>query len=971
MKITFLGGADEVGASCTLIEIAGKKLLVDAGIRISPKSNKGIESSQLPDLKVISDVGGIDYVLVTHAHTDHTGALPLVMQTYPQVPVLMTRPTEALVRVLQQDAQRIMTSNYEEEGELPLFDEVAVNALMNAIQIVEYNKQVRLAEGLTVTYHVSGHIAGAAMLIFDSVEGTLVMSGDVSKSPQRTVESVKVPRVKADVVVLESTYGGRMHANREAEERRLIESIQRVIERGGKVLIPAFALGRAQEILQIILAYREEINAPVYADGMVRSVCQAYTGFANILPNAMIKAAGDQPLFFRSNIHAVSSTSQRRELASADVPIVVVASSGMLTGGASQFYAQEFAPNERNAIFMTGYQDEEAPGKRLQQLVADRAKGETTVKLGKQTVTVLCEIGTYSLSAHADESELIAIAKAFKPHEVLLVHGDANARHSLASGLRQREMAVSLPRVGTTKEYTFASRPWALANRVSEGKQDRSIDLATLWNELKTQAGSYFDVRELAKMWFGDVNREAEVASHLAIENGVYFSGDWRQRGSFRVNSPEQVERARKQRAIMVAHPSLLGQLIVLRNSSGAVHLGIVKSADVAQFEAIVEGTKGATFAADTLLWALGEWREPRVENEPIRAQLASLTKRANAFKDLLLPIEKRRELFTSAIPIDPATLLPDELPEGATKQDALAAIVLALADDHAEWTPNGLVTKRVLEVEPMEQNEARDLALELIPVEAQVRKVGLNITRKELLLSFDFPSVVQAKYQDVFADIAYRSGWSISVNPVVNQQALIEAVSLILPDSAILRKAPSYFMDKKEVAADIGGLFDSHELTEKYRELTGFRLRLPGAPVVTQEDSAPTGTLWEINAAYKSIRDALEPFGLYKTSLKNNEIVLAFISPQVAKRHEQIIARLSEETGYRMSIHPHPNQQEMLSIVRRYTMQKGWQISKSPGIRTDELSISLQLATVISEQEIANYVAFVNEKTGYRLVLG
>jgi hypothetical protein len=704
---------------------------------------------------------------------------------------------------------------------------------------------------------------------------------------------------------------------------------------------------------------------------MVRSVCQAYSTFTDILPSAMVKAAGEQNLFFRSNIHAVTNMAQRRELAESNTPMIVVASSGMLTGGASQFYAQYFAPDERNAIFLTGYQDEEAPGKRLQQLVADRAKGETTVKLGKQTVNVLCEIGTYSLSAHADESELIAIAKAFKPHEVLLVHGEASARHSLASGLRQREMAVSLPRVGTTKEYTFAARPWALANRVSVGKQDKAIDLAALWNELKGQAGSYFDVRELAQMWFGDANREAEVASHLAIENGVYFSGDWRQRGSFRVNSPEQVERAQKQRAIIAAHPTLLGQLVVLRTLQGTVHLGIVKNADVASYEAIVEGTKGATYSADTLLWALGEWREPRSEKEPVRAQLAALTKRANAFKETLLPIEKRRQLFQSGEPIDPATLLTDDLPEGATQQDALAAIVLALADDHAEWTPQGLVTKRVLEVEPMEQNEARELAMALVPNEARLRKVGLNIARKELLLSFDFPSVAQSTYQDIFDDIAQKSGWSVSVNPVVNQQALIEAVSLVLPETAILRKSPSYFMDKKEVVADVGGKFDAHELMDNYRLMTGFRLRLPNmqsAP--SDDDSAPTGTLWEINAAYKAIRDALEPFGLYKTSLKNREIVLSFVSPQVGSRHQAIIARLSEETGYPMSIHPHPNQQEMLTMVRRFLVQKGWQVAKGPGIHTNDSTISMQLGTVISEDEQATFEAFVLEKTGYKLVL-
>ena len=198
MKLTFLGGADEVGASCTLIEIANKLILVDAGIRISPKTSRGIQNDQLPDLYPISEVGGPDYILVTHAHTDHTGALPLILERYPNVPVLMTQPTMALVTVLQRDAQRIMKSRQEEEGELPLFDEISVQRLMDAIQLVQFDQPIRLGDGLQVTYRVAGHIAGAAMLVFESAEGTLVMSGDISQSDQRTVLSVQVPNIKAD-----------------------------------------------------------------------------------------------------------------------------------------------------------------------------------------------------------------------------------------------------------------------------------------------------------------------------------------------------------------------------------------------------------------------------------------------------------------------------------------------------------------------------------------------------------------------------------------------------------------------------------------------------------------------------------------------------------------------------------------------------------------------------------------------------
>lgn len=423
-----------------------------------------------------------------HAYTDHTGALPLVVEQYPHVPVLATQPTIELVRVLQADAQRIMKTRQEEEGELPLFDEIAVGRLMDAFQVAPINQVIYLGEGLQVTYHISGHIVGAAMLVFESEEGTLVMSGDLSLTPQRAVEQAALPKIKADALVLESTYGGKLHANRLAEEKRLVETLREVIARGGKALIPAFALGRAQEVLQIILANQEKIEAPVYADGMVRSVCRAYNRFADWLPLATVKAAKDNSLFFRDNIRPVLSSAQREEIARSEGAAVIVASSGMLTGGPSAVYARHLAGDARNAIFLTGYQDEEAPGRFLQRMVKDRQAGEEVAfNLDGGTVTLRCELGTYSLSAHADEGELVTVAEALGASEVALVHGDPTARHSLAAKLRQREKLVRLPVSGQVLDFDFGRRQW----RVGSGSHSEGIDPAAMWELLKGQSGQF------------------------------------------------------------------------------------------------------------------------------------------------------------------------------------------------------------------------------------------------------------------------------------------------------------------------------------------------------------------------------------------------------------------------------------------------------------------------------------------------
>src|SRR5579859_7896308 len=200
IRLTFLGGADEVGASSTLIEIAGRRLLVDAGIRISNKTSRGLKADQLPDLRRISEAGGIDALLVTHAHTDHTGALPLVTEHYPAIPVFATRPSLELIRVLQADSLRIMSTRSEQEGELPLFDALAVERLLNLCQPVEFLQSIQLGDGLKVTYYPAGHIIGAASLVIESAEGTIVMSGDLSLTPQRAVVAAQPPRVNADAL---------------------------------------------------------------------------------------------------------------------------------------------------------------------------------------------------------------------------------------------------------------------------------------------------------------------------------------------------------------------------------------------------------------------------------------------------------------------------------------------------------------------------------------------------------------------------------------------------------------------------------------------------------------------------------------------------------------------------------------------------------------------------------------------------
>ncbi|TVR22822.1 MAG: MBL fold metallo-hydrolase [Anaerolineaceae bacterium] len=979
MRLTFLGGADEVGASSTLVEIAGKRLLIDAGIRISPRSNRGIQNDQLPDLQRITEAGGPDVILVTHAHTDHTGALPLVMEQYPHVPVMATRPTQVLTRILQKDAQRIMKTRQDEEGELPIFDEVASDRLMAAFQTVEFHQAVKLGEALQVTFHPAGHIAGAAMLVIESEEGTLVMTGDVSLNDQRAVVSAAIPNIKADALVMESTYGGKLHANRDAEEKRLIESLKAVTDNGGKALIPAFALGRSQEILQIILAYRDVFDAPVYVDGMVRSVCQGYATFDDLLPRSTVRSAGEDPLFFRKKVRPVTSAAMREQVANSDEPCVIVASSGMLTGGASVAYAKQMAPHSRNAIFLTGYQDEEAPGRRLQEMLrkrqsADQTGESVTIKIDGKPVSVRCHVDTYSLSAHADEMELVNMAETFGAEAIMLVHGDHGARHSVASALRQRGHRVITPKIGQTKQFGFPKRPWALAGgQKAGGTQTAALDPAALWEALKGEAGNFYSARELAQMWWGDATRAREVQT--ALEGDIYFAADWRRRDHFQVRTPEQVARKRRQLALMMAYPDLVGSLVALRDSNERLRLGVVVSAGDDYFEAEVAGAKGRQYPADALLWVFGKW-EGYESGKGIRGQVSELLKKARPYADTLLPFARRQKLVAAGAAVMPPDLLPPVLPDDLTELEALVALVAALAGDGATLEAGGLLPHRAREGEPLEQNQARDVVLSTFPPDARLRKVGMDVHRRRLLLTVDFPDYAARVHGDLIEDLEDQTGWNLRLNTGVNQQALGEAVHELLPAGAMVVKGPSFYMDKREVGVELSGVDDLPALQAAYHDLTGYRLITSGtgesgdAPAISARPTT-TRERMEINAAYGLIRAALDPFGLYKVGLKQDAIVLTFISPQIGERHTQAITRLAEQTGYPLRVHPHPNQQKILQIANQYLREAGWVARKGPGIHTDRGAVSVTLASAPDSDALEAVCARFVEQTGYALEIG
>ncbi|MCD6323678.1 MAG: MBL fold metallo-hydrolase [Desulfurococcales archaeon] len=392
MQLKVLGGGHEVGRAAIAVGSKGRYILMDYGVNFSEE-----DIPQLPDHIKPSE---LEAVAITHAHLDHIGAAPFLYTTA-QLPILMTSITKELGKLMIQDFLKL--SGYY----LP-FEQVDLEVMLDNVVDVTYGKQYEFGD-FKIQFINAGHIPGSGMIYVD-VDGVKVLyTGDVNTVDTRLVKGAVLTGVRADVLVIEGTYGNSTHPPRDVIEKEFIESVKEVVENGGNVLVPSFSLGRSQEIMSL-LAERCD-DAHVFFDGMVRVITELMVSHPEFIHkyDLLTKAVEE--------FKAVRNSGDRRRIVKGKGNIIV-SSAGMLKGGPAQYYIKKLGGNPKNAVFMVSYQAPNTPGRKLLE----------TGKLGDEgSPTIKARLQWFDFSSHAGVDGLMELASSVTGlKKIVVVHSDEN-----------------------------------------------------------------------------------------------------------------------------------------------------------------------------------------------------------------------------------------------------------------------------------------------------------------------------------------------------------------------------------------------------------------------------------------------------------------------------------------------------------------------------------------------------------------
>ena len=460
MKLTNLTGGIEIGANCYLLEAAGKRLLLDTGYHPKREGTEG-----LPRLEFVKD-GTLDAILMSHAHQDHIGSLPVAMRRHPEIPILMTEATKLIGETMLHNSVNVMLAE-KNERDTPGYPLFTHRELDNGIRRWKSlplhtrfdvaGERVSPAEGspFTMEFFDAGHILGSVGTVIRAEGKTVFYSGDVQFDDQNICRGATFPDFAdepCDVMIMESTRGDNaMPAGftRAKESERLAEAIRRVFDRDGCVLVPLFALGKTQEFLAMLYALRKQgslPNCPVYIGGLGAKLTEIYDKIAHKsarqFPDLDLMDDVAPFIIGGPNAHEIQIRPRR---------IFALSSGMMMSKTLSSTVARKFLSRPENAIFFIGYADPDSPAGQLR-----AAKTGDMISLAPEHAAepIQCEVGTFNFSAHATRETIVAYIKRVKPKKLILVHGDPSAIGWLTGAVHTEvpETEIILPVPGVTFE---------------------------------------------------------------------------------------------------------------------------------------------------------------------------------------------------------------------------------------------------------------------------------------------------------------------------------------------------------------------------------------------------------------------------------------------------------------------------------------------------------------------------------------
>ncbi|MDR3477349.1 MAG: MBL fold metallo-hydrolase [Gammaproteobacteria bacterium] len=435
MKLTFLGATNTVTGSKFLVTIGTKKILIDCGLF------QGLKELRLRNWnKFPIDPKTIDAVVLTHAHIDHTGYLPLLIKNGFKGKVYCSSATKDLCAVLlpdsgylqEEEAKFLNKHGYSKhKPALPLYTQQdALNALP-LLYPIPFRKEYKLDEDTYISLIPAGHILGATFVQFKHYGTTLLFSGDLGR-PNDIIMHPPAIMQAADYIVLESTYGNRLHKKIDPLDE-LADIITRTIAREGTVVIPAFAVGRAQHLLYLMYLLKKSNripNVPIYLDSpMANNATQLFVKYHELhrLSAELSREVCEVPIY-------VNSKEESQAIDEITTPKIIISASGMLEGGRVLHHIKKFAPDEKSTIVFAGYQ---AAGTRG----ADMINGKASIKVFGQTIPINSEVKVLSnMSAHADYEEILDWLSHFNhhPRKIFITHGEPEAAKSLKDKIEER-----------------------------------------------------------------------------------------------------------------------------------------------------------------------------------------------------------------------------------------------------------------------------------------------------------------------------------------------------------------------------------------------------------------------------------------------------------------------------------------------------------------------------------------------------